>query len=65
VGESLPRRALANFLVFAGVKHDFVGVLRRHARMSLGPVVRNGIRKNIAIAVERAGRDGPRSGVKS
>lgn len=56
---SLPLLLLAlDFVVLACVQHDLVRVAGGHARMALGPVVRDGIREDRARAVERRARDG-------
>ena len=50
------RGPLLHFLVFDGVKHNFVHMAGRHARVALGPVVRDSVGENRAGAVEgRAG----------
>lgn len=53
-----------DLVVFARVEHELVGVPGRHARVALGPVVRDGVREYRARAVERRARHGAGGGLE-
>lgn len=59
------RSPLPNFFIFAGVQHNFVWVSWSHTRMAFGPIVRHGVSKYVAVAVECTRRNGTRSCIKS
>jgi hypothetical protein len=54
----LRHRSWLGLVLLDGMQHDLVGVLRVVARMTLAPVVRNGIREDAAVPVECSSRNG-------
>ena len=62
-GLPLLRLAL-DLVVLARVEHELVGVAGRHARVALGPVVRDGVREDRPGAVERRAGHRARGGLE-
>jgi hypothetical protein len=54
-----------DLIVLASVQHEFVGVSWRHAAVTFGPVIRDGVCKDRAISIERSGTDRPRGSFES
>lgn len=53
----LPGGSLLDFLILTSVQHDFIRMSGSHARMSFGPIVRDSVGEDGAVAVECSRRN--------